>query len=236
KFKSFLIEIKKYSSSDKDVSKIEEDLQSKLNIILQLHKNLKVLSLSSNLKEILANILPKSEYEWGILFSWLFIHQLGKVIYEKNYEIMSRSFFDEWRLTKYIRNTLNELATNEDEKNQDVGSIIKLMISHQNWSNLTAYAKKDFHTIFQSFFSDPEIQVYLKVNRYHNLLWYSAEEFATFLRWIWLTALIDFISKISTNTEKELQVLLNYYQRLEELSKASKYQVSKLLDAIERDF
>ncbi len=235
-FNSFLIEVKKYSSSNKEVSEIEKNLHSKLISTLQLHKGLKYLEVSSNLKNDLSNILPKSEFEWGTLISWLFIHQLGRVISEKNYEMKGRSLFDEWRLSKYIRNTLRELTVSEDEKKQDVGSIIKLMISHQNWSTSVAYSERNYHAIFQSFFRDPEIQVYLKVNRYHNLLWFSAENFSNFIRWIWLTAVIDRFTRIKLNTEVELQELLDYYQRIKELAKISKFQVNKFLEVLEKDF
>jgi hypothetical protein len=107
------------------------------------------------------------------------------------------------------------------------------MVSHHNWSNSVEYSEKNFYAIFQSFFRDPEIQVYLKVNRYHNLLWYSAEDFAIFIRWIWLTAVIDRITSIKSNQGKALTELLDYYQRIEELAKTSKYQVNKLLEQLQ---
>ena len=229
----FLLEVKKYSASDKDVTKIEKEILSKLIATLQLHKGLTSLDISTNLKKILANILPKSEFEWGIVFSWLFIHQLGRVISEKNYELKSISLFDEWRLSKYIGKTLNELSLNEDEKKQEVGSIIKLMVSLQNWSNSVDFSEKNYYAIFQSFFRDPEIQIYLKVNRYHNLLWYSAEKFANFTRWIWLTAVIDRITNKKDIISKELNELLDYYQGIEEIAKNSKYQVNKFLEDLQ---
>ena len=236
KITTFLIEVKKYSSTTEDITKLEKQILLKLITTLRLHKGLTDLEISSDLKSKLAKILPKSEFEWGLLFSWIFIHQLGRLISEKNYELKSRSLFDEWRLSKYIRNTLTELAIIEDEKNLDVGSIIKLMISHHNWSNSVAYSDKKFYLIFQSFFRDPELQVYLKVNRFQNILWYSAEEFAKFIRWIWLATIIDRITFVKINIEAELNQLMDYYQRIEELAKMSKYQVNELLEVIEKDF
>ncbi|NVM46132.1 MAG: alpha-amylase [Candidatus Lokiarchaeota archaeon] len=233
KLKIFLAEVKKYSSSNKDVTKIEKDIQIKLNTLLQLHHGFTHLDLSVKMKNTLANILPKSEFEWGIVISWVFIHQLGRVISEKNYELKSRSLFDEWRLSKYIANTLNVLSIKKDEKDLEVGSIIKLMVSLQNWAKLIDFSEKNLYEIFQSFFRDPEIQVYLKVNRYHNLLWYSAEQFATFTRWIWITAVIDKIANSKNNASKELNNLLTFYQRIEEIAKNSKYQVTKFLDDLQ---
>jgi len=141
--------------------------------------------------------------------------------------------FDEWRLSKYIANTLRELSIKEDEKEMEVGSILKLMVSLQNWSNSIEYSEKNFYVIFQSFFRDPEIQVYLKVNRYHNLLWYSAERFTNFTRWIWITALIDKIANREDKTSKVLDDLLTLYQRIEEIAKNSKYQVLKFLEDLQ---
>ena len=233
KLNLFLTEVKKYSSSNKDVAKIEKEIRSKLITTLHLHQDFTYLDLSADLKNTLTNILPKTEFEWGIIISWLFIHQLGRVISEKNFELKSRSLFDEWRLSKYIANTLRELSIKEDEKEMEVGSILKLMVSLQNWSNSIEYSEKNFYVIFQSFFRDPEIQAYLKVNRYHNLLWYSAERFTNFTRWIWITALIDKIANREDKTSKVLDDLLTLYQRIEEIAKNSKYQVLKFLEDLQ---
>ena len=233
KLNTFLLEVKKYSSSKRDIVIIDKVIQSKLRATLQLHQGLLQIDIPSNLKKIFTLLLPKSEFEWGILFSWLFIHQLGRVISEKNYEVQSRSWFDEWRLSKYIKNTLKELSINEEEKTKDVGSIIKLIVSLHNWSNSMEYGEKNFYSIFQSFFRDPEIQLYLNVNRYHNLLWYSAEKFNDFTRWIWLTAIIDRIAKSNDNSSNEIEELLAYFQRITEIAKNSKFQVNKFLEDLQ---
>jgi len=233
KLNTFLLEVKKYSSSKKDVVIIDEVIQSKLRATLQLHQGLLQIDLPPNLRKIFTLLLPKSEFEWGILFSWLFIHQLGRVISEENYEVQSRSWFDEWRLSKYIKNTLKELSINEEEKTREVGSIIKLIVSLHNWSNSMEYREKNFYSIFQSFFRDPEIQLYLKVNRYHNLLWYSAEKFDDFTRWIWLTAIIDRIAKSNNRLGNEIEELLVYFQKITELAKTSKFQVNQFLEDLQ---
>ena len=233
KLNLFLTEVKKYSSSNKDVAEIEKEINSKLITVLKLHHGFKNLDLSANLKNTLTNILPKSEFEWGIILSWLFIHQLGRVISENKHELKSRSLFDEWRLSKYIANTLKELSIKKDEKKLEVVSIIKLMVSLQNWANSIDYSEKNFYAIFQSFLREPEIQGYLKVNRYHNHLWYSAEKFANFTRWIWITAIIDKIAKNKDHATKELNELLTFYQRIEEIAKNSKYQVTKFLEDLQ---
>ncbi|NHJ21210.1 MAG: alpha-amylase [Candidatus Lokiarchaeota archaeon] len=233
KFNLFLQEVKKYSASDKNPTKIEEEIRSKLISSLQLYKNSKELQLSDKLSSYLVKLLPQSEFEWGILISWVFIHLLGKVVSETDFELKSRSWFDEWRLSKYIKNTLNELKITGDENKNDVGSIIQLMISHQNWSNSVNFLKKDFHAIFQAFFQDPETQMFLKVNRYQNILWFSAEEFARFTRWIWIIAVINSITYNKTNSSMELNELMVYYPTIQNVAKASGYQVNKFLEGLQ---
>ena len=233
KFNLFLQEVKKYSSSDKNPTKIEEEIRSKLISSLQLYKNSEELQLSDKLSRYLVKLLPQSDFEWGILISWVFIHLLGKVVSETDFELISRSWFDEWRLSKYIKNTLNELKITEDENKNDVGAIIQLMISHQNWSNSVNYLKKDFHAIFQAFFQDPETQMFLKVNRYQNILWFSAEEFVSFTRWIWIIAVINSITYNKTNLSKELNELMVYYPTIQNVARASGYQVNKLLEGLQ---
>ncbi|MHA1460082.1 MAG: alpha-amylase family glycosyl hydrolase [Promethearchaeota archaeon] len=233
KLNTFLLEVKKYSSSKKDVVIIDKGIQSKLRATLQLNQGLLQIDIPPHLKEVFTLLLPKSKFEWGVLFSWLFIHQLGRVISEENYEVQSRSWFDEWRLSKYIKNTLKDLSIEEEEKTMDVGSIIKLMVSLHNWSTSMEYREKNFYSIFQSFFRDPEIQLYLKVNRYHNLLWYSAERFDVLIRWIWLTAIIDRIAKPSSKLDKDIEELLEYFQKITEIAKTSKFQVNQFLEDLQ---
>ncbi|GAJ05508.1 unnamed protein product, partial [marine sediment metagenome] len=201
----FLKEVKNYSLSKKDVTGVKKEIIEKLKVISRLEQSLKHLKINQELTSIYGKILPNSEFQWGILLSWLFIHQLGRVVSDKNYELQSRSWFDEWRLSKYIKNILEELSIKEEEKTQDGISIIKLMVTLQNWSVSNKYTETNLYSIFQSFFSEPEVQQYLNVNRYHNLLWFSAESFDTFVRWTYLIAVIDQLTQFKESAVDEIE-------------------------------
>ncbi|MBA7573684.1 hypothetical protein ES708_15482 [subsurface metagenome] len=198
-----------------------------------MEQNLKHIKINQELTHIYEKILPNSKFEWGILLSWLFIHQLGRVVSDKNYELQSRSWFDEWRLSKYIKNILEELSIKEEEKTQDGISIIKLMVTLQNCSASNKYTETNLYSIFQSFFSEPEVQQYLNVNRYHNLLWFSAELFDTFVRWMFLIAVIDRLAQSKESAVNEIKALLEDYQKLIKIAKTSKYQVNKFLESLQ---
>jgi hypothetical protein len=233
KLNSFLIEVKNYSSSKKDVTRVKKEIIEKLKVISRLEQRLKNIKINPELTHIYEKMLPNSEVEWGILLSWLFIHQLGKVVSDKNYELQSRSWFDEWRLSQFIKNILEELSIKEEEKAQDGISIIKLMVTLQNWSALNTYSQKNYYSIFQSFFSEPEVQRYLNVNRYHNLLWFSAELFDIFVRWIYLIAVIDRLAQSKESIVIEIEALLEDYQKLKKIAETSKYQVNKFLESLQ---
>ena len=131
-----------------------------------------------------------------------------------------------------INNILNDLSKDKKDKRLEVNSIIKLMIGLQDWSNSLINGKKDLYSVFQLFFSDPEVQQYLKVNRYQQLLWYNAELFDYFIKWMWLIAIIELLVKPTKNANEELKKLLDYYLIIKKVSKTTNFQVVKLLDDI----
>jgi len=229
---AFLFEVKKYSTSQKDYTDIKNDIVLRIEVMLKLKHKVGELRIPEEYRDIFINLLPLSEVEWGIIFSYLIVHQLGRFESDNNYKLLSRSLFDEWRLSKYINNTLNDLSKDKKDKRLEleVNSILKLMIGLQDWSNSIINGKKDLYSVFQLFFSDPEVQQYLKVNRYQQLLWYNAELFDNFIRWMWLIAIIELLAKPIGDANEELKKLLDYYLMIKKVSKTTNFQVIKLLD------
>ena len=227
---AFLLEVKKYSTSQKDYTDIKNDIVLRIEVMLKLKHNLGELRIPEEYRDIFANLLPLSKVEWGIIFSYLIVHQLGRFESNDNYKLLSRSLFDEWRLSKYINNTLNDLSKDKKIKRLEVDSIIKLMVGLQDWSNSSINGKMDLYSVFQLFFSDPEVQQYLKVNRYQQLLWYNAELFDNFIKWMWLIAIIELLVKPIGDQNEKLRMLLDYYVTIKKVSKATNFQVIKLLD------
>jgi len=227
---AFLLEVQKYSASKKDYTEIKNDIILRIEVLLKLKHNIGELRIPEEYKDIYINLLPLSEVEWGIIFSYLIVHQLGRFESNDNYKLLSQSLFDEWRLSKYITNTLNDLSKDKKDKRLEANSIIKLMIGLQDWSNSLINNKKSLYSIFQLFFSDPEVQQYLKVNRYQQLLWYNAELFDNFIKWMWLIAIVELLAKSKDDAGDELKKLLDYYLIIKKVSKTTNFQVIKLLD------
>ena len=227
---AFLLEVKKYSTSQKDYTDIKKDIVLKIEVVLKLKHKLKELKIPDEYKGIFINLLPKSEVEWSILLSYLIVHQMGRFESSHNYKLLSRSLFDEWRLFKYINSTLNEMSKDKKEKKLEMHSILKLMIGLQGWSNSVIKGETDLFSVFQLFFSDPDVQQFLKVNRYQQLLWYNAELFDNFIKWMWLIAIIEILIKPMGEANEDLKKLLDYYVIIKKVSKITNFQVVKFLD------
>jgi len=223
----FLIEVRRYSASNRDITEIEQNIIDELNIVLTMTDFIEHLQLSPKFKKFINNIIPKTDFEIGILISWVFIHLLGKVVSDQNYNLRSRSWMDEWLLSKYVQLTLQELSTKKKDDPLEAISLIKIMINHQNFCQINNFEKNDDSIVLRSLLSDPEIQSYLQFNRYQNILWFSAEAFLDFSRWLSLIMIIKLFTK-NQDIEKWIDIIFNWIQ----VARESDYQVEKLLDLL----
>ncbi|MFW9951286.1 MAG: hypothetical protein ACFFKA_14295, partial [Candidatus Thorarchaeota archaeon] len=185
-------------------------------------------SIITNLKKL----FPNSDYEWGIIVSWELMRLLGKVVSDLNYELRSRSWLDEWRLSKYIKNTLHKLSTDENGKLIDSILLIKLLISHQDWFKLKEEKTVNTRYDLLNVLSDPEIHQYLNFNRYQEVLWYNAESFDLLVRWLSVINIIYLLKSSPINKITDLSQIINNYKYYIETSNKSMFKVESLLNIL----
>lgn len=228
----FLKEVRRYSASNRDITEIEKDIINELNIVLTITDSIEHLQLSPKLKKFIDNMIPTTAFEIGILISWVFIHLLGKVVSDQNYNLRSRSWMDEWLLSKYVQLTLQKLSTKKKDDPMEAISLIKIMINHQNFCQVNDFEMNDNNIVLRSLLSDPEIQSYLQFNRYQNILWFSAEAFLEFSRWLSLIMIIKSFAKNQDNPHKPIEKWMNIIFTWIEAARESDYQVEKLIDLL----
>ncbi|MEJ2251444.1 MAG: alpha-amylase family glycosyl hydrolase, partial [Candidatus Lokiarchaeota archaeon] len=163
---SFLEEVKNYSNSDLKINIINTIIIEKLKIALNLKEELKSLNLENKIDHLIKKVLPKSNKEIGFLLSWVYIHLLGKLRNEKNYEIISMSWIDEWQLAKYIQRTLEQLKSSHDEDSYLTTPFLKILTLHQNLLNFEHLEENGEFFVIKKIFSDSDAQGYLHVNRF----------------------------------------------------------------------
>jgi glycosidase len=224
--------VKKYSKGNETIEIVKNLILNKLKRSLDYRNELIKLNIDKNLRLSLEKLLPKSSYEWGILISWELIHLLGRIVSKSNYELRSRSWLDEWRLTKYIQVVLQNLATEESESPFESILLIKLLITHQNWAESDKEKEPEEKESLINVLIDPEVQQYLNFNRYQDILWYNAESYEKLVRWLSIIKFVNTLGSMKNNIKTQIEEILKKYNHYLEASQNSNFKVENLISKL----
>ena len=233
-----LWEIKQLTSGAGDETAIAQELRHKLEAILQLPILQHRFPLPRSRKykaaaEMLQTHLNDDPAAWGTLFGWLFTHALGKAVSEGDFEQRSRSWMDEWLLGRIVAGALQDFGLDEGAAWWAI-TLIKLLITHQRWFEMQAPKKKRAYQVLESWLQDEDVQRFLQVNRYRDVLWFNREAFDQLLRWMLLLAALTISADPLRPAEEVAQEIVACYdvvKRLQRAEEDSGYQVAKLLEA-----
>ncbi len=226
-----LCEVKNLTGGEEDVTTMAREVRQKLEVILYLptltsrYSSIQPKEIKK-MAEFIHQHLNDSFSLWGTLLSWLFVHILGKGTTLMDFPKRSRFFMDEWRLGEIITEVLRDLGVEEQEVQKSLW-LIKLLTHHQRW-----FEEKTADQVLVKLFKDNEVQLFLKMNRSKNQLWFNKESFEELLGWLMLIAAIEIGSdpiRPINEMMKELKRAWLMIQKLEEAKRRSEYQVEKLL-------
>jgi len=179
--------------------------------------------------DFLADRFFQSESRWMTLMTWAVIHPIGKLITGDSHEDLVISWIKEWRLRKYLEGALLQFHCEESEiQNQFLA--LDIGVSQQNWYD--QFQPGSLQSLLQQWFSEPEIQYFLKVNRYNEILWFNRETFADLTWWLSIIPLIQQASREGSGASELVETALYLYDLITILSKLEKesgYQVEKLI-------
>lgn len=175
-----------------------------------------------------------AEAAWGGVFSWTLVHVLGKVVDLEGFEQRSRSWIDEWVLGRIIASALEDLGLNESTAWQVV-ALVKLATTHQRWfADVSPSAPNRAYQLLQRLLADDEVQRFLQINRYQDVLWFNQQAFDQLQWWLLLVAVVDSIADAERDTAEvvdEIAARYDVIQTLKFAERQSDYQVEKLLTA-----
>jgi hypothetical protein len=100
---------------------------------------------------------------------------------------------------------------------------------------LPASAQNQPHDVLESLLKDHEVNQFLKVNRFNDILWFNKEAFDELRGWLLQVAIVDLISDplgSSSERMKEIERCHRIILKWKEAEKRSEYQVEKLLEAV----
>ena len=242
KVSSLLHEMRGFAGGEGDVTALAEEMTRKVETILGLPALKQVAALSGTEKgrevdAYLKTHLGDSPSQWGSLFGWLFVHALGKVSSDVDFEQQSRSWIDEWQLGRIIAGTLKDIGLDEDGAWQAVG-IIKLMTTHHGCLEGSVPRQKgegtgdQLYRIVESLLTDNEVHRFLQVNRHQEMLWFNREAFDLLLWWLFLITVVESAADPRLEPEERGEAIVRHHEAVRGLRRAAErsgYQVEKLL-------
>lgn len=164
------------------------------------------------------------------LLTWAICSQLGKISGNESYADYSIAWLDDWQLTKPLAEVLRSVTSSEEEVQNQL-LLLRLGISQQDWYDRAR--KTPLAEIFKAWFTDPEIQSFLRVNRYKEVLWYNRETFEQFAWWMLITPITKMLADPTADRSRFTEMMLNLYEITSALRKAEKksgYQFEKLIN------
>ena len=173
---------------------------------------------------------------WGVLLTWAITRKLGKLLdaSPEGSAEQSRSWIDEWMLSKIIRQALLDLGADEGRAERLTG-LTRLLTGQQNWYNPQIPLEGRAYQSLQGLLRDGLVQRYIGENRFQDVLWFNQESFEELLWWLFAIALVD-LQPAEVEGESEtspmVKAIADLYGVVETLAKAeaaSGYQVEKLL-------
>jgi len=177
--------------------------------------------------------LQDDKKRWLPLFAWSFTHSLGKAVTPVQFEDQSLSWLDEWQLSKFINEAYLAMGLDAAQAWR-MNLALRLMVGQQNW--FTEMGKKPLNQILERWLADSDVQRFIGVNRYKDVLWFNQESFEEFVWYMMVTATLVEAAKPGISSSEVVETILGAFEiagGLQKAEKASAYQVVRMLEATE---
>ena len=263
----FLRQVQKQAGGSNNIEKIALDIKKELFSALSLpvitatkRKQISVKETTS-ISQIL-DYLQKSPYGnwvrskenircWGTLFSWIFIHRIGDIkAIDGNLTLASNELaavrIEKWQLNNIIIETLQQMGV-DSSNSRKLTSCLLALTTQNGW-----FAPKDnmdelAYKLANNWFRNINIQKYLQVNLYDNILWFNKEAFDEFLWWAFITEVLILLRKRKLEKSKlnktlffenfvdpdSLLKIFSVIKKISDAEKKSNYQVEMLLNLLQ---
>jgi len=164
---------------------------------------------------------------------WNDLRLIGKVItHEPQYAEISRSWIDEWGVSRLIQQKLEELGLETEQAKSGV-TIIKLLVDQQNW--VVDIEQKTPQMLIEEWISKEAIRDFLKINRYRDKLWFNKEAFESLMWWMMTAGLLQLASDPGKSLTSTIEDLFEAWALVKSILKAetdSEFQLEKLLEGL----
>lgn len=191
---------------------------------------------------------------WNVLLAWVILVNLGKMVDPHLYAEQSRAWIDEWLLGKIARIALQESGLTKGDASHQV-DLLRLLVNQGDWMQNCTKVNAAYR-LASTWLQDRDVQRYLNVHRYQEILYFNKESFETMVWWLFTIAAVDAGTEISkseaademeivetTDVQGEVEeadqkidlaACFQIVQKMLKAMEASGYQVEKLLEIMRR--
>jgi hypothetical protein len=177
--------------------------------------------------------LRDDDFVWGTLLNWLCVHALGEIMPEPDKAAQSRTWIDEWLLGKIMAGVLQDLGATAGDAEHAV-ALIKVLTTHQGWFEAGKPGPTHAFQTLQALLAEGEVQRFLQINRYQDVLWFNKESFERLTCWLLLTGAVQVTADDAApggSVAEHVRAQYDIIQQLRRAKKLSGYQIEKLMAA-----
>lgn len=168
-----------------------------------------------------------------VLFGYLFLYDLGRLSGEKDSTAVTSAWVDEWQVGRILQDAARGLNADEEAAG-GLALLIRVLINQRCW--FERLGKKRPEEILEAWLADLDVQAYLRVHRFEDVLWFNQERFDSFIWWMVFIAAHDALVGPRGSAALMVERLLIAYhlaQKLLEAEQNSSFQIAKLLQALQ---
>jgi hypothetical protein len=226
----FINQLKIYTATSADLEQMTGDIMKKFRFLIQMGDlavffEIKKSSTVKNALEFLNNNAPSP----SLLSIWISIAEIGKLQDESYARLISLSWLDEFLLSKLIDQSLQQEGHDEYSSSRQI-LLIKILILLPDW--LEEFEKNPGPAI-ESLFQYQEIQKYLTVNQYQEILYFNYESLMELLAAFYSSAILNLSLQKGTNKTGIKKKLVGWHTQIEEIIKIASNNSCKVHPTIE---
>jgi len=166
------------------------------------------------------------------LWSIAFLHQLGKTFGNEGWEERTRSWLDEWRLTRVLDKLHHQLGLDTGSSQRKL-CLLRILVSQQSWH--IGIAGKTAGNLLQDWLEDEQIQRFIQVNRHNDILWFNQESFEELVWWMKVTTWLQVNTDAATSRTQKVEQLLAVEEVTGQMLVAmrkSEFRLAKLVELL----
>ncbi|MFN7036416.1 MAG: hypothetical protein ACK4SN_08615, partial [Bellilinea sp.] len=216
---------------------IQSSLQKQLEFLLYLHSPQKIFPVpirgqSPQAFEYLQEGIKDAKENSLVAFLYPFLHKLGALKDIKDHPSQTLSWIEEWRLMDAVMETAHQIGV-DGAVSWRIPPTLRILINHQDWYE--KLATQSLSRIMEFWLSDLEVQRFIGVNRYKDVLWYNQEAYKEFIWWMNWVAVMNEVGKRASTHASILETLLasnDIAKKFLQAEQLSGFQIANLMDQI----